>query len=154
VTTEDPAATDPTCRTVPNVIGITLQEAQDEWTDAEFTGAFTVGGLDPATADPASVVTQQDTDPASEAGVACMPPATLIDVEVGAPWPAPPPAPCRVPNMINLFRAEGQAAWGAEGFAPANFSPTTGTFKIRSQSLVGGTYVPCEASIVVEDKAK
>lgn len=153
VTTEDPAATDPTCRTVPNLIGITLADAQAQWTDAEFTGAFTVARLDPSTADPASVVTQQDTDPPSAAGVACIDPATPIDVEVGAPWPAPPPAPCRVPNMINLFRAEGQAAWGAEGFSVANFSPSTGTFKIRSQSLVGGTYVPCEASIVVGDKA-
>jgi len=154
VTTDDPAPTDPTCGTVPNVIGITLQDAQDEWTDAGFTGAFTVGGLDPATADPASVVTQQDTDLVSEAGVDCMPPTTLIDVEIGAPWPAPPPAPCRVPNMINLFRSEGQIAWVDEGFDSANFSPTSGTFKIRSQSLVGGTYVPCEASIVVGDKAK
>ena len=56
--------------------------------------------------------------------------------------------------MINLFRDEGAAAWvDPGGFDPANFSPSTGTFKIRSQSLVGGTYVPCEASIVVSDKA-
>ena len=153
VTTDDPAPTDPTCRTVPNLIGITLEAAIDAWTDAEFTGALTVGDLDPATADPASVVTQQDTDPVSVAGVACIDPAATVDVEVGPPWPAAPPAPCRVPNMINLFRAEGAVEWAAEGFAAANFSPDTGTFKIRSQSLVGGTYVPCEASIVVGDKA-
>jgi hypothetical protein len=55
--------------------------------------------------------------------------------------------------MINLFRSEGAVAWGEEGFAAANFSPSTGTFKIRSQTLVGGTYVPCEASVIVEDKA-
>lgn len=154
VTTVPPASTDPACRTVPNLIGISLEDALDAWTDAEFTGPFTVGDLDPTTADPASVVTQQDTVPPSAAGVACIDPATPVDVEVGAPWPAAPPAPCKVPNMINLFRVEGAAAWvDPGGFDPANFSPSTGTFKIRSQSLVGGTYVPCEASIVVGDKA-
>jgi len=154
VTTDAPAATDPTCLTVPNVIGIALEDAMDEWTDAGFTGDLTVGDLDPSTADPIGVVTQQDTTPASNAGVECILPTTPIDLEVGAPWPAAPPAPCRVPNMINLFRAEGAAAWvDPGGFDLNNFSPSTGTFKIRSQSLVGGTYVPCEASIVVGDKA-
>jgi hypothetical protein len=141
------------CAVVPNLIGITLSDGVDTWTGATFTGPLTVGGADPATADPNGVITSQVTTPASEPGVSCIDPAASIDVQVGAAWPAPPPAPCRVPNMINLFRDEGQAAWGDANFEVGNFSPPSGRFKIRAQSLVGGTYVPCEASIVVADKA-
>ena len=130
-----------------------LADAEDAWTNAGFTGSLTADGGDPGLVDPTRIVTQQDTDPASTAGVECIDPATPVDLVTGDPWPAPPPAPCRVPNMINLFRSQGESEWVAGGFSVGNFSPTSGTFKIRSQSLVGGTYVPCEAEIVVEDKA-
>jgi hypothetical protein len=141
------------CEVVPNLVGITLTDGVDAWTDSPFTGEMTAEGGPPASADPNGVITSQTTTPTSEPGVSCIDPAASIDVLVGAAWPTPPPAPCRVPNMINLFRVEGQAAWGVAGFDTASFSPTSGQFKIRAQSLVGGTYVPCEASIVVADKA-
>jgi hypothetical protein len=141
------------CTVVPNLVGIALADGIDTWTGSPFTGAMTVDGGDPATADPTMVITSQATTPTSEAGVSCMDTAASMDVQLGPAWPTPPPAPCRVPNMINLFRAEGQVAWAAARFDGGNFSPTSGQFKIRAQSLVGGTYVPCDASIVVADKA-
>jgi hypothetical protein len=157
IAVETPAEVVPPCVTVPNLVGVTLGDAIDAWTDAGFTGDFTHDdGIepDPALVDFARVVVQQDTDPASDAGVTCIDPATpTVDVDTGDPWPAPPPAPCRVPNMINLFRVEGHAEWVEAGFATENFSPDSGQFKIRAQSLVGGTYVPCEAAITVSDKA-
>jgi hypothetical protein len=60
--------------------------------------------------------------------------------------------------MIDLKRSEGQAAWSAPGipggFAPANFNPKNGNFTIKSQSLVGGTWLPCSASITVSASAQ
>lgn len=152
VTTRPPA--DPCVQAiVPNLLGLTLAEAQATWTAAGFTGAFTADGGDPTTPAQDRVVTAQTTDPASSAGVDCVDPATLtIDVTTGNPWPPAPPVPCLVPNMINLTRSEGQAAWTAASFT-GTYSPRNGNFTIRSQSLVGGTYVECEADITVSANA-
>jgi hypothetical protein len=153
VTTTPPdPETPPTCITVPNLLGTLVGDADDAWTDAGFTGDLTADGGDPSIPAPNRVIVDQDTVPPSEVGVDCLDPASTVNVVTGAPLPAPPPLPCRVPNMINLKRAEGEAAWIADGFADANFDPKNGNFTIKSQSVVGGTYVPCTASVEVSSK--
>jgi hypothetical protein len=138
---------------VPNLIGLSLAQAQTTWTGAGFTGALTADGGDPAVPAQDRVVTAQATDPASNPGVDCVDPATLtIDVTTGIPWPPAPPVPCRVPNMINLTRPQGEAAWNDADFT-GTFSPGNGNFTIQSQSLVGGTYVECDADVTVSAKA-
>ena len=44
---------------------------------------------------------------------------------------------------------EGLAAWTGEDFERCELRADLGNFKIGNQSFVGGTYVPCTASIVV-----
>jgi len=148
ITPPDPE-TPPTCVTVPNLLGTLVGDADDTWTDAGFTGDLTADGGDPSIPAPNRVIVDQVTTPASEVGVDCLDPASTVNVVTGAPLPAPPPLPCRVPNLINLKWNEGLAAWTSEDFSAANYAPTSGNFKIGNQSLVGGTYVPCTASIVV-----
>jgi hypothetical protein len=125
-------------------------DADASWTSAGFTGTLTADGGDPAALDPDRVITDQITDPASEVGVDCLDPAATVNVITGDPLPVPPPLPCRVPNMINLKWDEGIAEWVDATFSATNFAPSSGNFKIGSQSLVGGTYVTCDASITVE----
>ena len=99
------------------------------------------------------MIVDQVTDPASEIGVDCLDPEATVDVVTGDPLPVPPPLPCRVPNMINLTRPQGEAEWIEEGFAEAKFDPQNGGFTIKSQSVVGGTYLPCTASVSVSASA-
>jgi len=143
------AETPPTCITVPNLVGTLVGDADDAWTDAGFTGELTADGGDPSIPDPNRTIVDQVTDPASEIGVECLDPAATVDVVTGDPLPAAPPRPCRVPNMINLKWDEGFAEWVEEGFSGANFLPTSGNFKIGTQSLVGGTYLLCTVSVEV-----
>ena len=152
VTTEDVA--DPCALTImPNLTGMTLADAQAAWVSAGFTAtSFTADGGDPALPDQDRTVTAQVTTPASSPGDCIDAAGATIDVTTGEAWPAPPPTPCRVPNMINLKRAEGQAAW-ANALFTGSFDPTSGNFTIKSQSLVGGTYVECTAAITVSSNA-
>ena len=151
------AAADPetpgVCATAPNVIGMTVGAARTAW-DADFD----VANFTPDISDDARRVVSQTTTPASEPGVTCLALSAQINVVTGDPWPSPPPPSCKVPSMIDLKRSEGQAAWSAPGipggFAPANFNPKNGNFTIKSQSLVGGTWLPCSASITVSASAQ
>src|SRR5918999_1774924 len=66
---ETAAPIDPFCLTVPNLKGVTVEDARDAWTAAGFIGVF-----DPADQDDL-VVTDQLTSPTtSEPGVSCIPP--------------------------------------------------------------------------------
>lgn len=153
VTTVPPES--PSCQVVPNVVGMTLGDALDAWADAGFTGAVTADGGDPATLDQNRVVTGEATTPASTSGVTCGDPTYTAQLTTGDPWPAPPDSPCRVPNMINLRLDEGQTAWQAAGFAPTNLTADgKNNFTIKSQSLVGGNWVPCDAAITVSQTPK
>ncbi len=143
ITTETPEAPGTGCGTVPNVIGLTVADARTAW-DVEFDTA----GFTPDVADDLRRVVSQETSPSSTPGVTCLDLAASMSVVTGEPWPAAPPTPCRVPNLIDLKRAEGEAAWGAADFE-GTYGPSSGNFTIKSQSLVGGTYVPCEANITV-----
>ncbi|MGH2384669.1 MAG: TadE/TadG family type IV pilus assembly protein [Candidatus Limnocylindria bacterium] len=136
---------DPSCLTVPNMIGMTVGSARSQWTAALFTGTFDPPG------DDLSVVTAQDTDPTtSTPGVSCIPPESNVSVTFGPAWAAPPPAPCRVPNFSDKRRNEAQAIWTAAGFGGAiTFNGSQGNWKIQRQSLVGGDWVDCAAGITL-----
>ena len=149
ITPINPNPPTPPCTTVPNLIGTLVGGAASAWSGAGFTGTLTADGGPPSSVAPNRVITGQVTTPTSTIGVGCLDPTATVNVVTGAPLPTPPPLPCRVPNLINLRRAEGLAEWIEEGFSSGNYSPTTGNFKIGTQSLVGGTYVTCGASITV-----
>lgn len=136
---------------VPNLAGMTLADARAAWAAALFDAAsFQADGGDPSLPSQSRVVASQETTPGTVAGVDCAALATTtVNVITGAPYATPPPTPCRVPNMTNLSRSDGESAWVAAGFLAANFSPNGGQWTILSQSLVGGTFVTCEAQIRV-----
>jgi hypothetical protein len=144
VNTEEPDPVVDDCgATVPNLIGTTVGQARSVWT-ATFNGDFQPDNQD------SRVVTAQETEPeASQPGVTCISLDSSITVEHGAPWPPPPPPSCRVPNMVDNTRPVAHADWNEAGFVPANFSPQNGNFTVRRQSLVGGDWHACGASITV-----
>jgi hypothetical protein len=139
------------CEVLPNVMGLSIEDARTAWSDSNFTGTFLP--LPPDDDPDAVVETQlasQSGEPiTAEPGVTCLDLATDIEVEVGEAWPPPPVAPCQVPHLIDKSRSQGHTEWYLQGFAANTFSPTTGNFTIKSQSLVGFTWVPCGSSIVV-----
>ena len=143
--TETADPTDPACRTVPNLKGVTVATARQAWTDAGFTGDF-----DPPDQD-TMVVTDQTTDPASsEPGISCVEPTTNVTVTVGPAWPAAPPTPCKVPNFTGVRANNATAPWTAAGFVAGNMTfDGNGNFSIQKQTLVGGGWVACESAIEV-----
>jgi TadE-like protein len=157
VTIVPPETTPAGCEVLPNLVGITIDNARTTWDGTAFTGDLLPPGPD---ADPNAVVTSQtllqDGSPVTaEPGVTCLDPATVpaydVEVGVGPAWPNPPPAPCQVPHLIDKNLTDGQTEWGEAGFT-GSFSPTSGNWKIKSQSLVGFSWVPCETPIVVSQR--
>jgi len=137
------------CATVPNLIGFTVLDARDIWEDT-FSGEFLPA---PPDEDDRRVV-GQETTPSSDPGVSCLETTASVVVTTGDPWPAPPPTPCKVPNLTNQTRNAGEAEWfGPAGFT-GTFSPANGNWVIESQSLVGGTWQPCDAAITVAKQAQ
>jgi hypothetical protein len=137
----------PTCLHVPNVRGMTVADARSAWTTAGFTGAFLPTGND------TRLVVDQVTLPAGDPGD-CMEPDTTMTVSHGPGLPAPPPSPCKVPSFINTSSSAALGTWTLAGFEANNisFKPKNQTFTIKSQTLVGGTYLSCDSSILVSDK--
>jgi beta-lactam-binding protein with PASTA domain len=148
VTLEDLGpVTSPTCIHVPNLRGVTVATARQAWTDAGFAGSFLPTGND------SRIVIDQVTDPTSDPGD-CVEPDTSVTVSHGAPPAPPPPPPCKVPSFVNTSSSAATGTWTAAGFDADNISFSRGgTFTIQSQSLVGGTYVSCTASIEVSHRA-
>jgi hypothetical protein len=134
----------PTCLYVPDLRGITVAEARAAWTAAGFVGQFLPTGND------TRIVIDQATLPASDPGD-CMEPDTTMTVSHGPPPPAPPATPCKVPSFVNTSSGAATTTWVAAGFDAANitFKPKNQTFTIQSQSLVGGTFIGCNAAIEV-----
>lgn len=122
-----------------------MATARTSWTAAGFTGLFTPPDQG------ALVVTDQVTSPTgSTPGVSCISPVSAVTVTTGAAWPAPPPAPCRVPNFTGVKKNNASSLWTAAGFTTANIAYSgQGNFTISRQSLVGGDYVACQSSITV-----
>jgi hypothetical protein len=137
---------------------MTVADARDAWNAVTFAGEFAPSEPD---ANPNAVVDSQamsqDGAPfAAEPGVTCLDPALdpPIDVDVeplGEPWADPPPAPCQVPHLIDKSRPDGEDEWFAAGFA-GTYSPSNGDWQIKSQSLVGFSWLPCESSITVSEQ--
>ena len=136
------------CQTLPNLVGISVADARNTWTDAGFTGAFLPAGND------TRVVLSQVTDPDASPG-ACVPPTTAIIVSHGPGWPTPPPPPCTVPSFVNTMSDLAVPTWTQAGFDADNleFTPKNQTFLVQSQSLVGGTKINCGAEILLRKNA-
>lgn len=134
-----------TCRTVPNLLGMTLTSARQAWGAAGFDpAAFT-----PLTGSDTQVVSAATYDPADATHGQCREPDLLITVQSVAP-PAPPPAPpCKVPSFVNTLRSDAPATWLAAQFSgPIQYQPQASNWSlIGQQSLVGGSYAACSASI-------
>lgn len=144
----------PGCEVIPNLIGMTVEDARITWDDSDFTGEFLPAPPDDE-ADAVvtgQVMSQAGDEVSSEPGVTCMDPATDIEVSLGDPWPDPPAAPCQVPHLIDKKRSVGESEWYGKGFLTGSFSPTNGNFTIKSQSLVGFSWVPCNSSITVSQQ--
>ena len=139
--------TSDTCVWVPNLIGVSVAEARSTWTAAGFTGAFT-----PDAGSDASVVVSQTTTPAAAPG-ACIEPDAAVQVAYDEPPGSPPAAPCKVPSFVNTNTAQAPAAWSAAGFTGTLSYKQNPPFIVKSQSLVGGTYVSCSAAIVLSRSA-
>ncbi len=138
------------CQTVPNLIGLPVEDARQQWTGGTpaFTGAFFPSDQD------SRVVTDQVTLPtASIAGVSCIPSDSSIEVTTGDAWPESPPPPCRVPNFIDTQSAAAQATWSEAKFTTTVLfdGPDRG-FKVKSQTLVGGDYVGCASQLKISNK--
>ncbi len=56
---------------------------------------------------------------------------------------------CTVPNFFNKYSDEAQGVWSGAGFTTTVLFGDTPTFKIKSQSIVGASVVPCNSTITV-----
>ena len=126
---------------VPNFMGMTVQDARDDW-EALFTGTFS----------PASGFDTEIVDGQSLTG--CAEPDEDITVEHSAAEPPPEPE-CNMPQLVNQKVSNARTMWATAGFDPANFTalaPTSGNnpdYKIGWQSLVGGFPYLCSSSVTV-----
>lgn len=136
------ARTSDTCLTLPNVRGMSVAAARTAWGSSGFVGTFT-----PAIDFDTSVVIEQTATPTADPGD-CVEPDTSLAVAYGAPPPAPPPPPCKVPSFVNTNTDAASATWTTAGFSASNLTFKQRTpYTIRSQSLVGGTWVSCGSAI-------
>ena len=117
---EPPPPPLPTCRTVPDLDGLTVANARDAWTSA----GFNAGTFYPAVGQDTEIVVvdSQLTNPASIPGD-CREPNTTVTVDSDPP----PTTPCaateaRVPQMAGLELQAAKAAWDLNGFT-GTFSP-------------------------------
>jgi hypothetical protein len=136
-----------TCLVVPNLLGMLVGDARAAWTAASFTGAFTPTGQD------SMIVNGQVTTPASQPGD-CLDATASVAVSYGAAPPPPPAAPCKVPSFVNTSSNDALASWTSAGFAAGKLSFATNPghplpYTVKSQTLVGGTYVGCSSAITL-----
>ncbi|HEX5826854.1 MAG TPA: TadE/TadG family type IV pilus assembly protein [Candidatus Limnocylindrales bacterium] len=137
----------PGCVPVPNLVGMTVDQARDAWVDAGMGGAFV-----PVTGFGLRVVTDQFVEPDAEAGECVVPP---LDVQVtyGDALDTPPVQPCQVPSFANRSSTEASGLWTGNGFTGAiTFNNANRLpYAIKSQSLVGGAYVLCTSGITLSN---
>lgn len=148
IETPDPVPSPPTCLTLPNVVGMTVASARAAWEATDFTGGFT-----PATGSDANIVISQTPSPDATAMPGdCVAPDTALSVAYGAAPPPPPPPPCKVPSFVNTQTDLALGTWTGAGFTGSNLSFKQNPppqYTIKSQTLVGGTYVSCNSAIVL-----
>ena len=129
---------------VPILVGLTLSEARDIWTDS-FTGTFT-----PATGNDDDIVETQTTSP-SVGFLECADPSTSVTVTFEPAAPPPPPS-CTMTQVLGKAPAAAQTDYQTAGFT-GTFSTKPDnkpTWKVKSQSLIGGQAYPCTASLEVD----
>lgn len=113
------------CRTIPELLGTSIQGARLAWVAAGFTGDTT-----PATGDDGRTVDAWSIDQHGEIGCNGTTNAffsstiTLIEAPVTEPGPGDTCA--TVPNLLGMTVDGARDIWLAAGFEPNNFSPTTG----------------------------
>ena len=147
VWTDDPDPVTAGCLTVPNLTGITIEDARATWTSLGFLGEFLPPLPD---ADPDVVVVGQLTVDSSDPGVSCMPATTTIEVQTGPPWPPAPPAPCRVPSFAGARLNTAQDLWNSADFTTTVQSVGgSGNWVIQAQSLLATTWFDCGVPITV-----
>ena len=126
---------------------MTVADARDAWDATDFTGTFTP----PTGSTDVNIVESQTASPDVDAEPGdCVVPETSLSVAYGPPPPPPPPPPCKVPSFVNTSTSLAIGTWTGAGFIGSNltFKPTGGLpWTIKSQTLVGGTWVSCASSI-------
>jgi len=143
------------CATVPNLIGLRIEDARTEWADAGFDPAAIINPPLPDDDADAAVI-GQTTTPATEPGVTCAPITTTIDLQIGERWETPPPPPCFVPRFVDeVKKNDAQAIW-----TQAHFTTTVklegaekGNWMIRGQSLVFNEAYNCSVTITLFEVA-
>jgi hypothetical protein len=129
------------------MVGMTVASGRNAWQAAGFTGTFSPSGFDPNT------IHSQTTTPAASPGD-CVGFTTTVSVVQGSaptPAPTPTPAPCIVPSFVGTSTLNADSTWTTAGFTgqlryeKQNQRPYT----IQTQSLVGGSAVPCTSRITV-----
>ena len=141
----------PTCRVVPDMVGMLVLDARLAWTGALFTGNFYPAG----TSQDGEEVTAQYLTPSASPG-ACVEPSTTVTVS-STPLP-PPPCPvdeARVPGMVGLTVSQARTTWFGAGFDTGTFNPATGsngqtvlTQTVNPSTSVGGC-APVDATVTV-----
>jgi hypothetical protein len=129
---------------VPILVGLTVAEARDVW-DNDFTGTFS-----PATGNDDDIVKTQTTSP-SAGLLDCADPSTSVTVTFGAATPPPPPT-CEMKQVLGKTPAEAQSQYQTIGFTGSFTTKPSDkpTWKVKSQSLIGGQTYPCTASLEVD----
>jgi Flp pilus assembly protein TadG len=136
----------PTCQYVPDLRGSSVSDGRAAWV-ALFTGAFA-----PTTGQDTKVIVTQTTNPTSQPGDCIEPPATMDVTYVDPPGP-PPALPCLVPSLVNTSSLTATASWTAAGFTAGNLTfkhPQQRPYTIKTQSLIGNTYWPCNSQMDVD----
>lgn len=104
---------------VPNLVGMTVQQARDAWTGAGFTGSFT-----PSTGSADNIVTAQVTSPSASPGD-CLVYTASVSVSHKVPDDCADDETL-VPLMIGLTVQQARSAWTGAGFT-GGFVPLTGS---------------------------
>ncbi len=138
---------DPSCLTVPNLTGVTVATARGSWTSAGFTGAFV-----PAPPDHESkIVIGQVTTPGVRARR--LPRGGLRDRRDLRAAAAPAAATAVQGSELREYRlqcGDGHLDWARGSRAATltwNKPNKPHPYNIKSQTLVGGTWVSCQSAI-------
>ncbi|HEX6474925.1 MAG TPA: TadE/TadG family type IV pilus assembly protein [Candidatus Limnocylindria bacterium] len=125
-------------KTVPDLVGMTVDDARNAWTSAGFTGSF-----NPSTAPAANIVLTQTTSPNSSPG-SCL----LFSGSVTVTHKVPDGCAndeALVPNLVTspaMTVAQARAAWTGAGFS-GGFTPLTGS---DTDQVTGMTVSPTNAA--------
>lgn len=128
---------------VPNLVGLTVQQARSTWTSSGFSGT-----LNPSSGSDTNVVSAQSVTAGS-----CEPATATITVTHGTPGPTPAPN-CEAPELLGKKVSVAQGTFTTAGFT-GTFTitrPPENDYVVESQSLVGGQTYPCSSGITVGPK--